>query len=64
MLNALETLHGQFNFDFGDRRLNRRCSDLAKHLQSSDLGLGFPGIFEQKHILKAFYRAMNNEKVS
>ncbi|MEM6397571.1 MAG: IS4 family transposase, partial [Bacteroidota bacterium] len=47
-----------------DRRLNRRCSDLAKHLQSSDLGLGFPGIFEQKHILKAFYRAMNNEKVS
>lgn len=51
-------------FQFGDKRLNKRALACVKILLNSHMHEGFPSIFNDQYDLKAFYRLMNNSKVS
>lgn len=51
-------------FQFGDKRLNKRAFNCVKTLLKSHMHEGFPSIFNDQYDLKAFYRLMNNSKVS
>lgn len=51
-------------FRFGDKRLDKRAFNCVKTLLKSHLHEGFPSIFNDQYDLKAFYRLMNNSKVS
>ena len=52
------------SFDFGDKRLNERAKSCIKTLIKSQPNEGFPHIFKSQYDLKAFYRLMNNNKVT
>lgn len=52
------------HFQFGDKRLDKRAFDCIKVLLNSHMHEGFPSIFNDQYDLKAFYRLMNNSKVS
>ena len=56
-------LQSQF-FDFGDKRLNARGEKCLETLSKSNTIAGFPCIFKDQYALKAFYRLMNNNKVT
>ena len=51
------------HFDFGDQRLNGRCSRCARQIIESGAQNSFPHIFKDPYQLKAFYRLMNNKKI-
>lgn len=51
-------------FDFGDQRLNTRSYNCISKMLDSHIHEGFPSIFNDQYELKAFYRLMNNEKVT
>lgn len=51
------------HFDFGDKRLNNRCSSCIQQIIASGAQNSFPCIFKDPYQLKAFYRLMNHEKI-
>lgn len=51
-------------FNFGDKRLNERAMNSFQTLLTSNQVEGFPRIFNNQYELKAFYRLMNNKKVT
>jgi hypothetical protein len=51
-------------FHFGDKRLDARALNCANTLIKGHMDEGFPCIFNDQYELKAFYRLMNNSKVS
>lgn len=61
--DKLTLIQSQY-FDFGDRRLNVRAQLCIDTLQNSRCNEGFPHIFTDQYQLKAFYRLMNNPKVT
>lgn len=61
--DKMTKLQSQF-FDFGDQRLNARGEKCLETLSKSNTIAGFPCIFEDQYDLKAFYRLMNNNKVT
>lgn len=58
------TLQQSQYFDFGDQRLNERTLQCLETLTKSRCWEGFPSIFGDQYQLKAFYRLMNNRRVS
>lgn len=52
------------HFRFGDQRLNRRCQHLQTQLMQLDCAQSFPRLFKEKAQLKAFYRLVNNPKLT
>lgn len=52
------------HFNFGDQRLNHRCEQVHSHLLQQDCAQSLPRLFQQKATLKAFYRLMNNAKLT
>lgn len=61
--DRMTKIQSQF-FDFGDRRLNTRAEKCLKILSKVDTSEGFPCIFKDQYDLKAFYRLVNNKKVT
>ena len=49
--------------DFGDTRIDNRCKDMLKRMHA-DPDKSFPRLADNWGILKAFYRFMNNPKVT
>jgi hypothetical protein len=60
----LQTGLAEVNFDLGDRRLNKRAANCLSVLLCKDTSLGFPRIFGDSGQLKAFYRMINNKRVT
>ncbi len=61
--DRMTKLQGQF-FEFGDERLDHRAELCLETLINSNCNEGFPSIFTDQYALKAFYRLMNNKKVT
>lgn len=52
------------HFALGDQRLNQRCHQLQAQLLQQDCAQSLPRLFNEKPKLKAFYRLMNNPKLT
>ncbi len=52
------------HFRIGDQRLNRRCQYLQTQLMQLDCAQSFPRLFNKNALLKAFYRLVNNPKLT
>lgn len=52
------------HFDFGDKRLDRRCKESFYKIDNSGSSKSFPRIFQDSYQLKGFYRMINNKKVT
>jgi hypothetical protein len=51
-------------YGYKDKRLAARMEKVLGQLSVSDLSKGFPAIFTNKHVLKAFYSLMNHAQTS
>jgi hypothetical protein len=52
------------HYKLGDKRLDRRCQQLQTQLMHSDCAQSLPRLFNQGAQLKAFYRLVNNPKLT
>lgn len=59
-----QTGFAEVQFDLGDQRLNKRAAHCLATFLRKDTSLGFPRIFADSSQLKAFYRMVNNKRVS
>jgi hypothetical protein len=48
----------------GDKRLDSRCRQVQQQLMKADTSQSFPQVFNQPYQLKAFYRLLNNDKLT
>lgn len=52
------------HYKLGDKRLNKRCQQLQNQLMNRDCAQSLPRLFNKTAQLKAFYRLVNNVKVT